>query len=833
VGALADLFVPGRGTSKGKSVVEGQTLFRSSAKAFDSKLMGDDGIFLSPNKGFVQRWQTSQGYKHFEEFVLTPEAKILRRKDIPKKFIRNEGGLNFTSLDDQADIIKYAKNNGFDGFEDFSVRGGKKLEHEFAVWNKDVISVGKNTKNIPGVFEGTMTKVGTVELMTKELGDKLHKDLGNLSTQQSEMMAIAMATAKAAEFNVGKGTAKGIAAAKDVISLVPDKAVRKQITTTADYIREFAKKQGLKEENLYHVYYPTSDATRLKSAFRGAGKVGVGRKDYLKRYQNLVPLENIEKSPIDALFGVQSKLISDKVYGEHLTSVVKHYGKPLKEFADSGVAEAAGFRMLRDKGGTLGKEVGWVTKEDHKFLQTMMNPGEEYKALDTFAKATGFDAVTNLFKRSVTGLFAPFHVRNYVSGMIQGYETVGNRIFSPTAISQSHNIASAVAMNRKLHGKLFAGGTEYSLEQIKELLVTRFGLVQGMATEGFSKKLVARPKLLSGKSIKKSLVNPLGQESIVFRSTRGVTSYTELQNKANIMVASLLNGDDIQKALKLAERGAFDYRAMTAFESKVLRRIIPFYSFTRKNIELQARTAVNNPERIANVFKFVRELGDSIGGTMTAEEKESLPDYMKQAFNIKTGEDEFGQLEVTSQLGTPIEQFTQLFSGNPVLNSISQMNPILKVPLELGFGKDSFREKDIKLTYNAKEYSAAPQFIKNFLKIQEQQKPIYKDGKLTKQTKTQYAADPERLLFMRSLFTSRGVTYLDQIFDGDLSKTSKWLKSLTGVKPTIVDEETTRFFREDEQKTKLEDLLQRRDRLSQFQNSYVSKRDIRNFRRRN
>lgn len=118
---------------------QGQTLFRASSKPFDIKLMQDDGIFLTPNKKYAEDWQKYQGYKNLEEFVIAPNAKILTQKDFPKKFIKEEGGYTFTSLDDQAAIIKYAKEKGFDGIEDYASKAGERTSHEFAIWNKDVI----------------------------------------------------------------------------------------------------------------------------------------------------------------------------------------------------------------------------------------------------------------------------------------------------------------------------------------------------------------------------------------------------------------------------------------------------------------------------------------------------------------------------------------------------------------------------------------------------------------------------------------------------------------------------------------------------------------------
>lgn len=128
---------------------QGEQMYRSSASPFDVKKMSSDGIFLSPDKAFVENWKKSQGYQNFEDFVISPQAKILRRKDFPERFVREEDGFNFTSLDDQAEIIKYAKDNGFDGIEDYSFRAdGKKIEHEFAIWNKDVIKTRTQLEDI-------------------------------------------------------------------------------------------------------------------------------------------------------------------------------------------------------------------------------------------------------------------------------------------------------------------------------------------------------------------------------------------------------------------------------------------------------------------------------------------------------------------------------------------------------------------------------------------------------------------------------------------------------------------------------------------------------------
>jgi hypothetical protein len=180
-----------------------------------------------------------------------------------------------------------------------------------------------------------------------------------------------------------------------------------------------------------------------------------------------------------------------------------------------------------------------------------------------------------------------------------------------------------------------------------------------------------------------------------------------------------------------------------------------------------------------------------------------------------------------SSFGTPIEAFTQLFGENPILNAISQTNPLLKVPIEIGIGKDSFRQSDLKDTYDAKEYKGAPQIIKDILEIKEVQKDVLEktaSGKLVKKgERTIYVADPVKLLIARSLFTSRGVTYLDSLFGNDLKGFAKLLKTTTGLKAYPVDVEQAASIQEREKEREVEDLLVKMQEAKKLDKIYIPK----------
>ena len=504
---------------------------------------------------------------------------------------------------------------------------------------------------------------------------------------------------------------------------------------------------------------------------------------------------------------------------------------PLKELDSGNYLETAirkAFPRKEFVGVKKNTPLGYINEWDAKLIKDSISP--EFQTVNMLAKATGFDALTSLFKRSVTGLFAPFHIRNFVSGQIQNFEVLGVGALNPRNIAVGQKIAYLMGKGEKIPaGTLEIAGKTMKSEDVFKPFMDRFsGDTFYNADFDMALKSGAELKQVAGIVSKQRIKETvktlgLGQEAIPFKIGRGIGQFIEHQQKATAYITALEQGKSIPDALRLAETAGFDYRALTRFESQIMRRIIPFYSFTRKNIELQLKTLGENPQRINQVLSFFRNLGEPL----SEEEKQYLPAFIRESVGIKLKDSPEGLKQYVSSFGTPIEAFTQLFGNNPILRTISTFNPLIKVPIELGIGKDSFRQRDLKDVYTANEYKMAPQIIKDLLEIEEVKKPIYKtvDGKAVKiGEKSAYVADPVKLLIARSLFTSRGVTYLDQVFSNDLKGFVKLLKTTTGIKPQQIDIEAQKYFSEKDKQRALEDLLTRYGVVKQFTKTYEPKK---------
>jgi hypothetical protein len=578
-------------------------------------------------------------------------------------------------------------------------------------------------------------------------------------------------------------------------------------------------------ENPYEVYFPFIKKDKLTKFLNESTGIKVGSQGYRKQFKNLLTNENMELDPAKAFFTREAQIVTDRMSKDFLTGFVGKYGKSLDSFKSVDDAIKEGYTLIKEKG-NFGKELGYVSKYDGALIRDSMSP--EFQTVNMLAKATGFDAVTSLFKRSVTGLFAPFHVRNFVSGQIQNFEVLGAAALNPKNIAVGQKIAYMMGKGEKIPGgTIEIAGKPEKLSSILKPFIDRFsGDTFYNADFAMALKNGAELKQVAGlfsKSRIKETVKTvgLGQEAIPFKVGRAIGQFLEHQQKATAYVTALNQGKNIDEALKLAEAAGFDYRALTRFESQILRRVIPFYSFTRKNVELQLKTLGENPERINQVLSFFENISEAAG--LSDEEREKLPDYLKDQLIVSFGKNQRGDPIVAGGFGTPIEQPGSLI-GKGLDDSIrkisSSLNPIIKTPLERAFGKDFFLDRPIKEVVDAKQYQILPEFIKDFVGFREVKKKD-KNGK----TYTSYTADPEKLHILRNLPTTRLFNYLYEIYrpENETIPGAKALNLTTGVKPKPIDLETVEYFKNRDKQRELEELLIRAGVLKEFKKTYKPK----------
>ena len=552
------------------------------------------------------------------------------------------------------------------------------------------------------------------------------------------------------------------------------------------------KQTGIPEEQLYKNYFPSILNLRERAFQELPSSIKVGKEGYLKEFKGLLPDESLLKKPIEAYSRREYEVFRNNLTRKTLNDVVESYGKPLSAFDNADEALKQGYRAVKEK--TFGKEIGYLKDNDFRYINNYMFP--EMKTIDMLAKATGYDGLTRMFKTAVTAYFPAFHIRNFLSGTVQNYSVLGRQAFNPANFKNGLGIMKGTDNIIK-----FPKWSGTGAELKKELLENFGGASRYISDLGDYVEEIGSKGFKLKKGIEK--LNP-----------RQVGNFIESWQKSTAMSAALKQGATLPEAIKLAEKAGFDYSKITKFESKIMRRLIPFYTFARKNAALQASTLAKNPERILNQIKFTKNLSEIFGGEKPTEEDiKGLPDWALSGLGFKVEGNRY-----LTQFGLPLEEFVGRIA-RPGKTTLSSLNPIVKYPLESKLGYDFFREQDL-VDIN-KISPATGQLVKE--KAPDWLKDIMRVKRVDTDYGVKYYASPKALHLLRNIPTARFQNTLEKMFDGDMNKVDKWLAFLTGAKIYDIDVELQKYFKERDLKRDIEDQLLQRGEIGKGEYTFIRK----------
>jgi hypothetical protein len=138
------------------------------------------------------------------------------------------------------------------------------------------------------------------------------------------------------------------------------------------------------------------------------------------------------------------------------------------------------------------------------------------------------------------------------------------------------------------------------------------------------------------------------------------------------------------------KKSQFDYTDVSKFERDVLKRFMPFYTWTRKNIPAQLKSLVLNPERAEKLAiakqQFEHETGDLDYSDYGAFWGERVPVFL--------GQESKGVVKAFALLNVvPMADLQRMIKPGPLLAEMG--TPLIKAPLEILANYDSFRKSKI------------------------------------------------------------------------------------------------------------------------------------------
>lgn len=297
-----------------------------------------------------------------------------------------------------------------------------------------------------------------------------------------------------------------------------------------------------------------------------------------------------------------------------------------------------------------------------------------------------YDKFTNLWKSQAV-LSGSFHVNNAIGNAFNSYLSVGADILNP----KLNAVAIAIQSGKKT-GKYLGKTYDDWAKIMKEY---------GVIGEGFFDKEVDAILKGSKTSTKATSVikrlNPLdSQNFFLYSANRKAGGHIEDQARIVNFLSHVKNGKSYDEAAELVNKFLFDYSDLTDFEADVMKRIMPFYTFLRKNTPLQLEQIFQKPDKYGKIAIGI----DNFRKEETEEQKMYKPEYLEDAIHIGNGK--------YKKLNLPIDDLNKFTKPNELMSS---MNPIVKYILERSTNHDLYYndsiydnqfEKDEKLKEHAK-----------------------------------------------------------------------------------------------------------------------------------
>lgn len=328
----------------------------------------------------------------------------------------------------------------------------------------------------------------------------------------------------------------------------------------------------------------------------------------------------------------------------------------------------------------------------------------EYRRLPMFMETIGpaIDKATQWFKNNVTVPWPNFHLRNLMGGQYNWAASglIGNakdaRLYGKSVEAATHlfgrgeedKLIREMVAHRVLDP--FSAG-DIPTEELADTLSKDFWNVPGTARKVATDVDKAPWKIEQ---------NPIvGAASRVIRKGYGTmletgkktAAATEFMNRVPGYLYLRKKGYSPAAAAKEVERLQFDYSKVTPAEKHVFRRVSPFWTFMKKNMELTFDTLAQRPGGVTG--QMIRAIGAG------KEDNEVMPTELSNTTAIPLNPLKDGSKRYLSGFGLPFEAATPYLAAplglehtqDAGLEYLSSFNPYLKYPLEGATGQTFFQ----------------------------------------------------------------------------------------------------------------------------------------------
>lgn len=321
-----------------------------------------------------------------------------------------------------------------------------------------------------------------------------------------------------------------------------------------------------------------------------------------------------------------------------------------------------------------------VPAEVAKHIKSLQKSYVNDESLNAVIK--GYDKVLNWWKGQV--LISPaYHFRNMIGNYWNNW--IGG-VTNPQRYLQAGALQKAGKRGTKgLRGvALSLGQKKYRGNELMDL-AQKYGVVDsGWYGADIPETVTKQIKGLNWKPWTKEF---RGYHPI--RLNREVGSLVENNARLAHFIDRLEKGDDAASAALSTKKYLFDYTDLAPTEKDLLKRVFPFYTWSRKNIPLQLQSMILKPGKYATLEKGIRAI------QLRGQEKdiENMPSWMKERLGVPLFKKDNDVFAMVMENWIPAADVNKLVRPEEIINMAS---PLIKTPLEQAANHSFFFNKPLE-----------------------------------------------------------------------------------------------------------------------------------------
>ena len=438
------------------------------------------------------------------------------------------------------------------------------------------------------------------------------------------------------------------------------------------------------------------------------------------KFGRSVPLENLStelrnlKVSVGALMDADAQYINLALKELDRGAEAAKWLRQVGEFGDDEVWFPLKKGFMRERYMDFSFEAGFKP-----FGVSSQGPAEMVDALTAVTKWRGgggawgrffryYDKVHNLVKGYL--IMKPgFHMRNYFSAVfmnhLAGVEVQSYRQFQNAYWNYQHDRALELGLKNRashLEGSLrkrliFKKATADDVAIIRQM--DEAGILGGAQGQiGVEQVMAGGPA--GNTKLKRALqaINPFSSRNAPLRLSKNAGMGVETYVRGVMGFDSIKRGNGVDVAFDRIMHFHFDYSDLSDFEAGVIKRLVPFYTWTRKNLPLMIEQIGTNPA----AFNQYNILKKNIEGDEPITEK--VPPWMIRQGGIQLPfkyEGENMWILPDLPFKTPLEMLDPILaldSSSPseritaALSTLStQLTPLVKGPIEWGVERNMWK----------------------------------------------------------------------------------------------------------------------------------------------